>query len=138
MRDMRFARNEFGIYRIRNLYERDRGENNLCIQLGDLLTGDFVGEAYASDFKLAKYLPELIQADDYINGNRVIENVRVEVTKSVSNTDIFLDFKVVTAGKNGNAITYSYKQNEIHDWVTSESFNSNKIKFKEVLNCDGI
>lgn len=138
MRDMRFARNEFGIYRIRNLYERDRGENNLCIQLGDLLTGDFVGEAYVSDLKLAKYLPELIQADDYINGNRVIENVRVEVTKSVSNTDIFLDFKVVTAGKNGNAITYSYKQNEIHDWVTSESFNSNKIKFREVLNCDGI
>lgn len=138
MRDMRFARNEFGIYRIRSLYERDRGENNLCVQLGDLFTGEFVGETYANDLKLAKYLPELIQAGDYINGNRVIENIHVEIAKSVSNTDIYLDFKVVTAGQNGNRIIYSYKHNEIQDWVTSESFNSSKIKFREVLNCDGI
>lgn len=129
---MKYARNDFGIYRIIGSYERDRGENNLCVQLGDLMTGDFVGEAYANDLKLAKYLPELIQADDYINGNRVIENIHVEITKSISNTDIYSDFKVITTGKNGDSITYSYKQNEIHDWVTKEAFEEQKILFDDI------
>ena len=134
---MSYARDEFGVYKVIGSYERDRGPDNLCIRLGDLKTGEFVGEAYANTLTVEEYLPQLIFRGDYVNGDRVISSVKAEIFHDKCGKDLYTDFIVITTGEYGNR-RYSWKERELQEWVTAEQFRRDLIDLVEVYPYDGI